>query len=154
MNNSQNTIFNNFLKNIFMKIVICGSMKVSAKMLEVSDELQKFGHEVVLPRHTQEYAEMKTSDHIHNESVKNKIENDLIRDYYEKIKASDAILVVNCNLNGVAGYVGGNSFLEVGFAHVLNKKIFLFNEIPDCLFKDELIAMQPVVLKGDLRFIK
>ncbi|MEI8343642.1 MAG: hypothetical protein WCF93_01675 [Candidatus Moraniibacteriota bacterium] len=40
---------------------------------KVRDELQKFGHEVILPRHTQEYAEMKTSDHIHNESVKNKI---------------------------------------------------------------------------------
>jgi predicted RNA-binding protein with PUA domain len=137
-----------------MKIVICGSMKVSVKMLEVRDELQKFGHEVVLPRHTQEYAEMKTSDHIHNESVKNKINNDLIRDYYEKIKASDAILVVNCDLNGVTGYVGGNSFLEMGFAHVLNKKIFLLNQIPQTSFKDELIAMQPVVLKGDLKFIK
>lgn len=128
-------------------------MKVSVKMLEVGDELQKFGHEVVLPRHTQEYAEMKTSDHIHNESIKNKINNDLIRDYYEKIKASDAILVVNCDLNGVAGYVGGNSFLEIGFAHVLNKKIFLLNQIPETSFKDELIAMQPVVLNGNFRLI-
>ncbi len=136
-----------------MKIVICGSMKVSAKMLEVRDELQKFGHEVILPRHTQEYAEMKTSDHIHNESVKNKIENDLIRDYYEKIKASDAILVVNCDLNGVVGYIGGNSFLEMGFAHVLSKKIFLYNEIPQTFFKDELIAMQPVVLNGNFGLI-
>ena len=137
-----------------MKIVICGSMKVSAKMLEVRDELQKFGHEVILPRHTQEYAEMKTSDHIHNESVKNKIENDLIRDYYEKIKASDAILAVNCDLNGVAGYIGGNSFLEMGFAHVLGKKIFLLNAIPVCSFTDELIAMQPIVLNENLHNIK
>lgn len=133
-----------------MKIVICGSMKVSVKMLEVGDELQKFGHKIILPRHTREYAEMKTSDHIHNESVKNKINNDLIRNYYEKIKTSDAILVVNCDLNGVAGYVGGNSFLEVGFAHVLNKKIFLLNNIPVCSFTDELIAMQPIILDGEL----
>jgi predicted RNA-binding protein with PUA domain len=53
----------------------------------------------------------------------------------------------------VVGYIGGNSFLEVGFAHVLNKKIFLFNEIPDCLFKDELIAMQPIILGEDLKKI-
>jgi len=111
-------------------------MKVSAKMLEVSDELQKFGHEVVLPRHTQEYAEMKTSDHIHNESVKNKIENDLIRDYYEKIKASDAILVINCDLNGVENYIGGNSFLEMGFAHVLGKKIFLLRHHTKLTFQN------------------
>lgn len=133
-----------------MKIVICGSMKVSRKMLEVKNELLKFGHEIILPRHTEEYAEMDTSDHIHNESVKNKINNDLIRDYYNKIRESDAILVVNCDLNDTKGYIGGNSFLEMGFAHVLDRKIFLLNGIPDCPFRDELIAMQPNILNGDL----
>jgi hypothetical protein len=39
------------------------------------------GHTVLLPRHTEEYAEMNTSDHVHNESVKNKVDHDLIRDY-------------------------------------------------------------------------
>ncbi|MEI8343641.1 MAG: hypothetical protein WCF93_01670 [Candidatus Moraniibacteriota bacterium] len=77
----------------------------------------------------------------------------MIRDYYEKIKASDAILVVNCDLNGVVGYIGGNSFLEMGFAHVLNKKIFLLNQIPETSFKDELIAMQPTILSGELKII-
>jgi len=133
-----------------MKIVICGSMKLSGKMLEVRNELVKFGHEVILPRHTEEYAEMNTSDHVHNESVKNKINNDLIRDYYNKIAENDAVLVVNNDLNGVRGYIGGNSFLEMGFAHVLNKLIFLLNEIPEMIYSDELIAMQPVVLRGDI----
>jgi predicted RNA-binding protein with PUA domain len=132
-----------------MKIVICGSMKLSRKMIEAKDELVKLGHEVILPRHTEEYAEMNTSDHIHNESVKNKINNDLIRDYYHKIADSDGILVVNCDLNGVEGYIGGNSFLEMGFAHVLNKAIYLLNDIPDTSFKDEVIAMQPVLLSGN-----
>ncbi len=137
-----------------MRIVICGSMKLSRRMIEVQDELQKFGHEIILPRHTEEYAKMNTSDHIHNESVKNKIENDLIRDYYNEIAKNDAVLIVNDNLNGVAGYIGGNSFLEMGFAHVLNKDIYLLNPIPEASFKDELVAMQPVVLEGDFRMIK
>lgn len=54
----------------------------------------------------------------------------------------------------VVGYIGGNSFLEMGFAHVLNKEIFLLNKIPESLFKDELVAMQPVILGGDLSKIK
>jgi len=137
-----------------MRIVICGSMKLSRRMIEVQDELQKFGHEIILPRHTEEYAKMNTSDHIHNESVKNKIENDLIRDYYNEIAKNDAVLIVNDNLNGVAGYIGGNSFLEMGFAHVLTKDIYLLNPIPEASFKDELVAMQPVVLEGDFRMIK
>ena len=133
-----------------MKIVICGSMKFSKKMIEVKDELKKFGHEVILPRHAEEYVEMDIPDHIHNESVKNKINNDLIRDHYNKIIESDAILIVNCDLNGVEGYIGGNSFLEMGFAHVLNKKIYLFNNIPEISYKDELVAMQPIIINEDI----
>ena len=133
-----------------MKIIICGSMKVSGKMVEIKKELEKSGHEVLLPRHTEEYAIMKTSDHIHNESVKNKINNDLIRDYYNEIKNGDAILAVNEELNGISGYIGGNTFLEMGFAHVLNKKIFLLNAIPEMGYKDEIVAMKPTVLNGNL----
>jgi predicted RNA-binding protein with PUA domain len=137
-----------------MKIVICGSMKVCRKMIEVKNELEKLEHVVVLPRHTEEYAQMNTSDHIHNESVKNKINNDLIRDYYNEIGKNDAVLVINETLNGIENYIGGNSFLEMSFAHVLNKKLFLLNPIPEMGYKDEIIAMQPVVINGDLNKIK
>jgi predicted RNA-binding protein with PUA domain len=137
-----------------MKIVICGSMKVCRKMIEVRDELEKMRYNVLLPRHTEEYAEMNTSDHVHNESVKNKINHDLIRDYYNEIKNSDAILVVNEDLNNIKGYIGGNSFLEMGFAHVLDKKIFLLNEIPEMGYKDEIVAMKPIVLNNYLEEIK
>lgn len=133
-----------------MKIVICGSMRLSKKMIEVGDKLKELGHDIILPRHTHEYAEMNTSDHVHNESAKNKINNDLIRDYYNKIAENDAVLIVNDDLNGVCSYIGGNSFLEMGFAHVLNKKLYLLNNIPESLFKDEIVAMQPIVLNGDI----
>jgi len=128
-------------------------MKVSRKMVETKERLEKMGHQVLLPRHTEEYARMNTSDHIHNESVKNKINNDLIRDYYNEIQAGDAILAINEKLNEIPSYIGGNTFLEMGFAHVLNKKIFLLNDIPEMGYKDEMVAMQPVVLKGDLNKI-
>ena len=124
-------------------------MKLSKEMLAAKIELEKLGHEVTIPRHTEEYAEMNTSDHVHNESVKNKINNDLIRDYYHKIADGDAVLVINNDLNGVKNYIGGNSFLEMAFAHVLNKKIFIVHQIPKMGYTDELIAMQPVVLDGD-----
>ncbi len=137
-----------------MRIIICGSMKLSREMLEVSEILKNMKHEVIIPRHTEEYAKMNTSDHVHNESVKNKINNDLIRDYYQKINDGDGVLIINNNLNGVENYIGGNSFLEMAFAHVLNKKIFLLNSIPQMGYTDELIAMQPVILNGDLNRIK
>ena len=137
-----------------MKITICGSMRLSKEMLEMKHKLTKLGHEVILPRHTEEYAQLDTSDHMHNESVKNKINHDLIREYFKEIKEGDAILVINETLKGIENYIGGNSFLEIGFAHVLDKKIFLLNPIPEVGYKDEILAMQPVVLNGDLSKIK
>ena len=133
-----------------MKITICGSMRLSKEMLEIKNKLIDLGHKVILPRHTEEYAELNTSNHMHNESVKNKISHDLIRQYFKEIKENDAILVVNETLKNIDNYIGGNSFLEMGFAHILNKKIFLLNPIPEVGYKDEILAMRPVVINGDL----
>jgi predicted RNA-binding protein with PUA domain len=62
----------------------------------------------------------------------------------------DAILILNLEKNGIKGYIGGNTFLEMGFAHVLNKKIFLLNPISEMGYEDEIVAMKPVILNGDL----
>ena len=136
-----------------MKIVICGSMTFVKKMVEVGRQLAEFEYEVVLPKFSEEYSQMDNSDKIHSESVKNKINHDLIRDYFEEIKNADAILVINEDKNGIANYIGGNSFLEMGFAHILDKKIFLLNPIPEILYKDEIEAMHPKILHGDLEKI-
>jgi predicted RNA-binding protein with PUA domain len=140
--------------NKAMKIVICGSMTSSREMLEIGNRLREFNHEVVLPDFTEEYAKLSSQGEMHKESAKNKIEHDLIRGYFEEIKKSDAILVCNFDKNGVKNYIGGNTFLEMGFAHVLRKKIFLLNPIPESSYRDELVAMQPVILDGDLEKIK
>ena len=137
-----------------MKIVICGSMTFSKSMIDVEKELLKIGHTVIIPKHTKEYAELKLAEEIHTESVKNKINYDLIRDYFEEIKNADAVLIINKEKNGIKHYIGGNSFLEMGFAHILNKKIFLLNEIPKMIYTDEIKAIQPIVLNDDLSKIK
>lgn len=133
-----------------MKIVVCGSMIFAREMVAAEKELVRRGHEIILPRHTKEYAEMKLAEERHEESVKNKLSKDLIRRYFNEIKDGDAVLVINCERHGVKNYVGGNSLLEMGFAYVLNKRIFLLNSIPEMGYKDEIIAMQPTVLEGDL----
>jgi predicted RNA-binding protein with PUA domain len=132
-----------------MKIAVCGSMTVSKKMIEAEKELIKLGHSVVLPEFTKEYTELESSDKIHSESVKNKINYDLIRKYFDKIKAVDAILIINETRHNIENYIGGNSFLEAGFAHILNKKIFLLNVLPNMIYTDEIIAMKPIAINGD-----
>jgi len=71
------------------------------------------------------------------------------------MQGADAVVVLNLDKHGIANYIGGNTFLEIGFAHVLNQKIFLLNPIPDIQFyKTEIEAMKPVILNGDLSLIK
>ncbi|MCK5466551.1 hypothetical protein KAI56_03605 [Candidatus Parcubacteria bacterium] len=133
-----------------MKIVICGSMAFSKEMVKIANKLKQENYKVILPRNTKEYAEKILTSETSYESTKNKIDNDLIRDYFDEIKNADAVLVINTEKNNIKNYIGGNSFLEMGFAHVLNKKIFLFNDIPEMIYTDEIKAMQPIVLRGDL----
>lgn len=133
-----------------MRIIICGSMSASKEMVEVEKQLLTLGHEVVLPEFTHDYAAMATIDRAHTESIRNKVQHDLIRAHFNKIQAGEAILVVNIERNNVIGYIGGNSFLEIGFAFVLNKPIYLLYPIPECSYRDEIEAMRPIILAGDI----
>ena len=133
-----------------MKIVICGSMTFVKKMAEVGNNLEKLKHKIILPKFTEEYIKIGNLDKIHFESVKNKINHNLIKDYFNEINNADGVLIVNEDKNGIKNYIGGNSFLEMGFAHALSKKIFLLNQIPEISFKEEIEAMQPIILNGDL----
>jgi hypothetical protein len=136
-----------------MKIAICGSMIFAKKMIEIGNDLKNLNHEIILPKFTESYAQTSHLNKIRSESIKNKLHHDLIRDYFQEIDRADAILVINKEKNNIKHYIGGNAFLEMGFAHVLRKKIFLLNPVPEILYKDEIEAMQPVVLNGNLKKI-
>lgn len=142
-----------------MKISIVGSLDFAQEMKEIAEKLFGLGFEVDLPP----TAKMILENKISSEQIKIEkeagvfsqrvVESDAIRRYWNIIQNSDAVLVVNFDKKGTKGYVGGNSFLEMGFAHVLNKKIYLLNQIPVMGYKDEIEAMQPIVLNGDLNII-
>jgi nucleoside 2-deoxyribosyltransferase len=139
-----------------MKITICSSLDFTNAIKEIADSLISMGHEVIIPM----TAEMILNNQVgfgqiirekeNGEIAKRIIEQDTIRYYYKKIQESDAILVLNYEKKGVSGYIGGSVFLEMGFAHALGKKIFLLNPIPEMHYRDEIKAMQPLILNGDL----
>lgn len=140
-----------------MKIVICGSMAFAEEMRSAQNILEEKGHQVILPEFVEVFVKYKALQSQAKqggglEGARWKKEYDLIRRHYQKIKNADAILVLNFEKKGIPNYIGGNSFLEMGFAHVLRKKIYLLNEIPTFDFcYEELLAMEPIVLKGDLK---
>ncbi|KKT86391.1 MAG: Maf-like protein [Microgenomates group bacterium GW2011_GWA1_Microgenomates_45_10] len=137
-----------------MKIAICGSMAFTEQMFEAKEQLEKLGHQAVVSGFGEKYLG-KTPEEIEKLKLYHKYEKDAIREFYEEIKNADAILVLNYDRKGIENYIGGNTLMEIGFAHVLNKKIFLLNPIPDIEFyKTEIEATRPVILDGDLEKIE
>jgi hypothetical protein len=130
-----------------MRIVICTSMRFPKEIYSVRARLEEMGHQVLVPEPTETSDRSNESAHV---AARRKIEGDLIRRHWTKIRKADAILVLNYDKDGIANNVGGNSFLEMGFAYVLRKRIFLLNPIPKMSYEAEMIAMQPMILYGDL----
>lgn len=134
----------------FMKIAICGSMEFAKEMIELKKKLEGLGHVAVLPNNVEKYA-------LGNKKVEtkwDKIEGDLIKNYYEEIKKSDGVLVVNVTKNGIENYIGGNALIEAAFAHVLSKRVYLLNSIPKMNYAGEIESMNPIILNGDVSKIK
>ena len=139
-----------------MKITICGSMAFAKEMLAAKEQLEQLEHTVFIPEYTEDYAygKIDKSNIGKSEGTQRKRDNDLIRKHCALINRSDAILVLNYEKRGIPHYIGGNSFLEIGYAHIVDKKIFLMNEIPDVeLIRQEIEAIQPTILNGNLNLI-
>ncbi|OIN86909.1 MAG: hypothetical protein AUJ12_04685 [Alphaproteobacteria bacterium CG1_02_46_17] len=136
-----------------MRIGICGSMHYTEKMIEMRDALNHLGHDAFV---TNLAAPFVGKDDAEKERIKilQKNEQDAIREFWDLMQGADAILILNLERKGIANYIGGNAFLEIGFAHILKQKIFLYNPIPDIdFYKSEIEAMQPTIIHGDLSLI-
>jgi len=137
-----------------MKIGIIGSMQHTEKMMEIRDKLISLGHEAFLTNLAEPFVG-KSDEEKEKIKIYQKQNKDAIREFWRQMQGMDAVLVVNLDKNGIKNYIGGNTLMEIGFAHVLNQKIFLLNPIPDiCFYKTEIEAVKPIILNGDLRKIK
>ena len=133
-----------------MIITICGSMQFHHEMTQIQLLLEDQGHTVLVPKDLTILERNESYMETDEERISSKIEHDFIREHFRKIEKSDAILVLNYEKKGIAGYIGGNTFLEMGYAFGLGKKIYLFHPVPDMNYSVEMHAMKPIVLNGDL----
>lgn len=134
-----------------MTITLCGSIKFFEKMVEVQAELEKLGHTVFMPVKA-DGVDYWAADN--TSRVEAKKGQDLMGKHFRKIEGSDAILVVNMTKGDIENYIGANTFLEIGYAHYLGKKVFMLNPAPDQPYIiDEIQTVDPVVVDGDLTLI-
>ena len=133
-----------------MKIGIIGSMQYTEKMLEARDELIKRGHNAFVTNLADPFVG-KTDEEKETIKIHQKNNLDAIREFWRLMQGADAVLVMNFDKHGVKNYIGGNTLMEIGFAHVLDQKIFLYNPIPEIpYYKSEIEAVKPVIINGDL----
>ena len=125
------------------------------EMREMKLTLERLGYTVFVPVSTDEEPPIEGRPGISkDELVAAKIEYDFIRRHFKNIEISDAILILNYPKKGIDGYVGGNTFLEMGYAFGLKKKIFTLYPVPDMEYAAEMYAMQPIVIDGKLEKIQ
>ena len=137
-----------------MKIGIISSMQNAEKMLELKDRLERMGHKVFITKFAQAMVG-KSDDEKEKMKLDQKYNQDAIREFWKTMQGADAVLVANYDKGDIKNYIGGNTLMEIGFAYVLNQKIFLLNPIPDIpYYNTEIEAMQPVILNGDLSKIQ
>lgn len=137
-----------------MKIGVSGSMQFTEEQIRVCEELEALGHTTFMSKFKDKYIG-KTDEEKETQKLQDKYTNDAIREFWKPMQDADALVVVNLDKHGIKNYIGGNAFLEMGFAHVLGQKVYLMNPIPDMpYYGTEIIAMKPIVLNNDLSKIK
>lgn len=99
-----------------MKIItVCGSLRFKDEIIKITEEMELQGDcmiSVIYP--TNEDKDFYTDE-----------EADILdKTHKEKIRISDAILVVNVN-----GYIGSSTQSEIEFAKSLNKEIIYYTDL-------------------------
>lgn len=136
-----------------MKIFVICSKHFYDKVPAIKKELEEKGHIIQPPNsydkpfEEERMKSLSAEEHIGWKSM-------MLRKDEENVLQNDAVLVLNFEKRGIQNYIGGATFLEIYTAWKLNRKIFLYNPIPDLIFKDELIAFSPLIINGDLSQIK
>ncbi|WP_413479825.1 hypothetical protein [Carnobacterium maltaromaticum] len=96
-------------------ITVCGSFKFKDEMMKVAEQLELTGNVALIPIFPL------------NNNINAFTEKELTmlgKMHKEKIKLSDAILVVNVN-----SYIGKNTKSEIEFAESLNKEIVYYTDL-------------------------
>jgi len=143
-----------------MKITLCGSIAFQDEILSIKEKLEKLGHEIKIwsPEikdkngkliSVKEYYKIRHTANNNEKWVWDR-KTEAILKYFEKVAWSDAILITNYDKNDVKGYIGGNTLMEMGLALFLKKKIYLLNEVPELSYKEEILGVKPIILRGDL----
>lgn len=129
-------------------VVICGSMAHKEQWLGVIARLRDSGLIVSAPDLNENTDWSSLSDRA---VIQQK--GWLVRRHFANIATAKAVLICNYEKKGVDNYIGSNSFLEMGAGFIYGKPVYILNDIPQQDNREEILALEPIVLKGDLNVL-
>ena len=136
-----------------MKLLIICSKRFYCNIPNIKKELEENNIEVYLPNcYEDPTTEEKMWDlgEVEHQNFKAK----MYKQSEDIIKNMDAVLVLNFDKvtgnNIERNYIGGATFLEMYDAFRLNKKIYLYNDIPKGMLYDEIQGFGPIIINEDI----
>lgn len=135
------------------KIFIICSKVFYKDIPPIKEKLEENGWDVFLP-HTYENPNAESEWYAKGKEEHARMKGEMFRKSRDRIKSMDAVLTLNFDKNGKKNYVGGSTFLELYEAFMENKKIYLWNEIPEGILFDEISGFAPEIINGNLDLVK
>ena len=132
-----------------MNIFICASKHCYNHIPPVKEQLEGLGHNITLPN---SFDDPMQEERLKAEPKKHKEFKDrMFHRQIEKITQCDALLIINEEKAGIPNYIGGSVLLEMYEAWRQGKIIYLWNNIPDNMLKDEIAGLDPIILNKDVQ---
>ena len=136
-----------------MKILIICSKAFYRNIPPIKEKLESFGHEISLPNSYHNPQAEKESWAL-GEKEHSEFKARMFKQSKETIEKIDAVLTLNFDKNEQKNYIGGATFLELYEAFMKNKKIYLYNDIPEGMLYDEIQGFSPIVIHGNIDLVK
>lgn len=136
-----------------MKILIICSKAFYKNIPPIKEKLEEMGYDVELPNsyyHPDAEKESWALGKEEHAAFKAK----MFKMSQERIKNVDAVLTLNFDKNGKKNYIGGATFIEIYEAFMNEKKIYLYNDIPEGMLFDEISGFSPIVINGNIDLVK
>ena len=139
-----------------MKLFIICSKRFYKDIPNIKEKLEGKNIEVYLPNC---YDDPQTEERMWSfgEKEHQDFKARMYKQSEELISKMDAVLVLNFDKDTLEGiqknYIGGATFLEIYDAFRLNKKIYLYNDIPTGMLYDEIQGFAPIIINGNLDLI-
>ena len=136
-----------------MKIFIICSKQFYKDIPPILEKLKKQGHHCMMPN-CYDDPNAETKSWTGGEQAHSDFKRNMFLRSRKVTEDVDAVLCLNFEKDGNMNYIGGATFLELYDAFMMNKKIFIWNDLPQGIFYDELHGFAPAIIQGDLNLIK